>query len=153
MNYIKWLMLMFSILWLTAMLSSPANAEEEDWEVTMTVLEEGDEPDSTYSVIELPAPAQLNRGRSAVSEHVRQNAEERANESARDRLMSRGVDELPEQVKDRIPSHVLDRITTDPPGHPDLPDQVEIPELPDVSDEARGRDAVDIPEMPQRPVP
>lgn len=119
---------------------SSAEGDDDDFEVTMMVLEEGDEPFEILELIELPDAASATaversaqgldtanaarEGRrefgQSVAEEARQrageagNAAEQARDNARDQftndVASSAIENLPSQARDNIPEEVRERI-------------------------------------------
>ena len=92
----------------------PGMALADDWDVTMTVLEEGADPEAAYEVIELPPPAAANaRGnagkgldRAAEAKKNAAEARQQAREAARNGVgneVSRGaLENLPDAARENL---------------------------------------------------
>ena len=96
---------------------------EDDWDVTMTVLEEGAEPEAVYEVIELPPPAAATARENAAkgldrAAEAKQKAAE-ARQEARDAAKNGVGNEVSRGALDNLPDAARENLNRNRPDQPD----------------------------------
>lgn len=97
---------------------------EDDWDVTMTVLEEDADPEAAYEVIELPSPAAVNAREKAAkgldrAAEARQSAGE-ARQQARDAARNGIGNDISRGALENLPESARDNLNR---NRPEVPDQ------------------------------